>query len=177
VPIWRIWRKNRQRIVPGKWLNSLKEEESKHNTTAALREGQSRRPIGSAVKRKTSKTPTDKTDRTPVKISQRLKPVLTKPPRAPGWVSSRPGRPSSVMSACTTRPPAIGTISKRPLRRSGLWVRRDGVRNSTRVAIGGRIGCRRVIWRKSGRATSPPRRASSRITRSRVRSARQGPRA
>jgi hypothetical protein len=64
VPIWRIWRKNRQRIVPGKWLNSLKEEESNHNTTAALREGQSRRLIGSAVKSKTPKTPADKTDKT-----------------------------------------------------------------------------------------------------------------
>jgi hypothetical protein len=73
VPIWRIWRKNRQRIVPGKWLNSLKEEESKHNTTAALREGQSRRPIGPAVKRKTPKTPTDKTDRTPRKNLPTLK--------------------------------------------------------------------------------------------------------
>jgi hypothetical protein len=73
VPIWRIWRKNRQRIVPGKWLNSLKEEESKHNTTAALREEQSRRPIGPAVKRKTPKTPTDKTDRTPRKNLPTLK--------------------------------------------------------------------------------------------------------
>ena len=48
--------------MPGKWLNSLKEE-SKH-TTAALREGQSRRPIGPATKRKTPKNLTDKTDRT-----------------------------------------------------------------------------------------------------------------
>jgi hypothetical protein len=63
VPIWRIWRKNRQCIVPSKWLNSLKEEESKH-TTAGLREGQSRRPIGPAAKRKTPKTCTDKTDKT-----------------------------------------------------------------------------------------------------------------
>ena len=74
------------------------------------------------------------------------------------------------MSACTTRPPASGTTSRRPLRRSGLWVRRDSVRNSTRVATGGRIGSRRVIWRKSGGAASPLRRASSRITRSSVRS-------
>jgi hypothetical protein len=50
--------------VHGKWLNSLKEDESKHNTTAALREGQSRRPIGPATKRKTPKTRADKTDRT-----------------------------------------------------------------------------------------------------------------
>jgi hypothetical protein len=50
--------------VPGEWLNSLKEEESKH-ITAALREGQSRRrPIGPAVKRKKPKNVTDKTDRT-----------------------------------------------------------------------------------------------------------------
>ena len=59
--------------MPGKWLNSLKEEESKHNTTAPLREGQSRRPIGPAVKRKTSETPTDKTDRTPRKNLPTLK--------------------------------------------------------------------------------------------------------
>jgi hypothetical protein len=64
VAIWRIWRKNGQCILPGKWLNSLKEEESKHNTAAALREGQSRRPIGPAAKRKTPKNLTDKTDRT-----------------------------------------------------------------------------------------------------------------
>ena len=47
--------------MPGKWLNSLKEE-SKHTT--ALREGQSRRPIGPSAERKTPKTRTDKTDRT-----------------------------------------------------------------------------------------------------------------
>jgi hypothetical protein len=56
--------KNGQCILPGKWLNGLKEEESKHNTAAALREGQSRRPIGPAAKRKTPKNLTDKTDRT-----------------------------------------------------------------------------------------------------------------
>jgi hypothetical protein len=50
-------------MVPGKWLNSLKEEESKH-TTAALREGQSRLPIGPAAKRKTPKNLPDKSDRT-----------------------------------------------------------------------------------------------------------------
>ena len=55
--------KNGQCILPGKWLNGLKEEESKHNTTT-LREGQSRRPIGPAAKRKTPKNLTDKTDRT-----------------------------------------------------------------------------------------------------------------
>ena len=49
--------------MPSKWLNSLKEEESKH-TTAGLREVQSRRPIGPAAKLKTPKTRTDKTDRT-----------------------------------------------------------------------------------------------------------------
>ena len=59
--------------MPGKWLNSLKEEESKNNTTAASREGQSRRPIGPAVKRKTPKPPTDKTDRTPRKNLPTLK--------------------------------------------------------------------------------------------------------
>jgi hypothetical protein len=46
--------KNRQCIVPGKWLNILKEE-SKH-TTAAVREGQSRRPLGPVAKRKRLKT-------------------------------------------------------------------------------------------------------------------------
>ena len=56
--------KNGQCILPGKWLNGLKEEESKHNTAAALREGQSRRPLGPAAKRKTPKNLTDKTDRT-----------------------------------------------------------------------------------------------------------------
>jgi hypothetical protein len=50
--------------VSGEWLNSLKEEENKHNTAAALREGQNRRPIGPAAKHKTSKNLADKTDRT-----------------------------------------------------------------------------------------------------------------
>jgi hypothetical protein len=31
--------KNRRYIVSGEWLNSLKEEESKHNAATALREG------------------------------------------------------------------------------------------------------------------------------------------
>jgi hypothetical protein len=48
--------------VPGKWLNSLKEESN--HTTAGLREGQSRPPIGPTAKRKTYKNRTDKTDRT-----------------------------------------------------------------------------------------------------------------
>ena len=48
--------------MPSKWLNRLKEE-SKH-TTAALREGQSRRRIGPAAERKTPKNLPDKTDRT-----------------------------------------------------------------------------------------------------------------
>ncbi len=51
--------------MPGEWLNSLKEEESKHNTTAALREGQYRHPLGPAEKPKTPITPTDKTDKNP----------------------------------------------------------------------------------------------------------------
>jgi hypothetical protein len=50
--------------VPGEWLNSLKEEESKHNTAAALREDRSRRPIGPPAKHKMPKNLTDKTDRT-----------------------------------------------------------------------------------------------------------------
>ena len=50
--------------MPGEWLNSLKEEESKHNTAAALREGQSRRPIGPPAKHKTPINRTDKTDKT-----------------------------------------------------------------------------------------------------------------
>jgi hypothetical protein len=51
--------------VPGSWLNSLKEEESKHNTAAALREGQYRHPSGPAEKPKTPINRPDKTDKTP----------------------------------------------------------------------------------------------------------------
>jgi len=51
--------------VPGEWLNSLKEEESKHNTAAALREARSRRPIGPAAKHKTPRNLPSKTSKTP----------------------------------------------------------------------------------------------------------------
>jgi hypothetical protein len=64
--------------VPGKWLNGLKEEESKH-TTAALHEGQSLRPIGPTAKRKTPKNLTDKTDRTHHKNLPTLKTRTDKP--------------------------------------------------------------------------------------------------
>jgi hypothetical protein len=50
--------------VPGEWLNSLKQGESKHNTAAALRESQNRRPTGPVAKHKTPTTRTDKTDKT-----------------------------------------------------------------------------------------------------------------
>jgi hypothetical protein len=50
--------------VPGEWLNSLKEEESKHNT-AALREARSRRPIGPATRHKTPRNPPSETSKTP----------------------------------------------------------------------------------------------------------------
>ena len=50
--------------MPGEWLNSLKEEESKYNT-AALREARNRRPIGPAAKHKTSKNHPSKTSKTP----------------------------------------------------------------------------------------------------------------
>ena len=170
--------------MASRWLDTLKGE-TKH-TTAALREGQSYRSLGPPAKPKASANPPSKTSETTnghqvegKNLQTPEKPTVktSKLPSPPSWGSSRPGRPSSVMSACTTRPPESGTTSRRPLRRSGLWVRRDGVRISTRVATGGRIGCRRVIWRISGRATSPPRRASSRIIQSRVRSARRGLRA
>ena len=62
--------------MPGKWLNRLKEE-SKH-TTAALREGQGRRPIGPAAKRKTPKNLTDKTDRTHCRNLPTLKTLTDK---------------------------------------------------------------------------------------------------
>lgn len=50
--------------MPGEWLNSLKEEESKYNT-AALREARNRRPIGPAAKHKTLKNHPSKTSKTP----------------------------------------------------------------------------------------------------------------
>src|SRR5215213_6328024 len=70
-----------------------------------------------------------------VKISHHLKPVLTKltePPRTTNWGLSRPGRSSSVTSACVTPRLENGGTSGRPTRRGGLWVRRGGARNSTR---------------------------------------------
>jgi hypothetical protein len=63
--MWHVCRKKRDTIVPGEWLSSLKEEERKHNTAAALREARNRRPIGPAAKHETPKSLTDKTDRTP----------------------------------------------------------------------------------------------------------------
>jgi hypothetical protein len=169
--------------VASRWLDTLKEE-SKHTT--ALREVQSRQWIGPLAKSKvpvnlpskTSKTTKghqveDKNLQSPEKPT--VKTSKTPEPAQLGLVATWSGEFGYV--SLHDRPPAGGTTSRRPLRQSGLWVRRDGVRNSTGVATGGRIGCRRVIWRRSGRATSPPRRASSRTTRSRVRSARRGPRA
>jgi hypothetical protein len=164
--------------VASRWLDTLKGE-SKH-TTAALREGQSRQSIGPPAKPKAPANPPSKTSKTtnghevvgnnlqtPEKLT--VKTSKTPEPAQLGLIAAW----SAEFGYVSLHDPT----TRRPLRRSGLWVRRDSVRNSTRVATGGRIGCRRVIWRISGRATSPPRRASSRITRSRVRSARRGPRA
>ena len=52
--------------MPGEWLKSLKEEESKHNTAAALREGQNRHAARPDKKPESSITCTDKTDKTPL---------------------------------------------------------------------------------------------------------------
>jgi hypothetical protein len=49
--------------VASRWLDTLKEEESKH-TTAALREGQSRRSIGPRAKPKVRVNPPSKTSKT-----------------------------------------------------------------------------------------------------------------
>jgi hypothetical protein len=49
--------------VAGRWLDTLKEEESKRTSTA-LREGQSRRPIAPVAKRKTPVNPPSKTSKT-----------------------------------------------------------------------------------------------------------------
>jgi hypothetical protein len=49
--------------VASRWLDTLKEEERKH-TTAALREGQSRRSIGPHAKPKAPVTPPSKTSKT-----------------------------------------------------------------------------------------------------------------
>ena len=51
--------------MPGEWLKSLKEEESKHNTASALREGQSLHRIGPAENPKTPINPPSKTSKTP----------------------------------------------------------------------------------------------------------------
>lgn len=51
--------------MPSKWLSALKEEESKHNTAAALRESQSRHGDRPDEKPKTPINRPDKTDRTP----------------------------------------------------------------------------------------------------------------
>ena len=48
--------------MASRWLDTLKEEESKHTT--ALREGQSRRPIAPVAKRKTPVNPPSKTSKT-----------------------------------------------------------------------------------------------------------------
>ncbi len=51
--------------MPSKWLSVLKEEESKHNTTAALRESQNSHGTRPQKKPKTPINATDKTDKTP----------------------------------------------------------------------------------------------------------------
>jgi hypothetical protein len=56
--------------VPSKWLNSLKQEESKHNTAAALRERHNRQPIGPGEKPTTPINPASKTSKTSPENSQ-----------------------------------------------------------------------------------------------------------
>ena len=51
--------------MASKWLNDLKEEESIHNTAAALRERQNRHPVGPAEKLKTPINPPSETSKTP----------------------------------------------------------------------------------------------------------------
>ncbi len=51
--------------MPSKWLSALKEEESKHNTAAALRESQNSHRTRPHEKSKTPINATDKTDKTP----------------------------------------------------------------------------------------------------------------
>jgi hypothetical protein len=51
--------------VPGEWLGALKEEESKHNTAAALRVGQNRHAARPDEKPEPPTNRTDKTDKTP----------------------------------------------------------------------------------------------------------------
>ncbi len=69
--------------MPSKWLNSLKEEENRHNTAAALREGQGRRTTGPVGKRKTPKNLTDKSDRTHRKKLPTLKTRTDKTDKTP----------------------------------------------------------------------------------------------
>lgn len=56
---------NRRYIVPGRWLEALKEEESKHNTAAALREEVPSERIGGDEKDKTPVNLLSKTSKTP----------------------------------------------------------------------------------------------------------------
>jgi hypothetical protein len=66
VTIQGVWRKKVVHTMTNRWLGSLKEGESKHNTAAALREGQNRHAVGPAAKLKTPINRTDKTDKTPI---------------------------------------------------------------------------------------------------------------
>ncbi len=62
--------------MPSKWLSALKEEESKHNTAAALRESQNSHRTRPHEKSKTPINATDKTDKT---IRENLSTLITRP--------------------------------------------------------------------------------------------------
>ncbi len=62
--------------MPSKWLSALKEEESKHNTAAALRESQNSHGTRPQEKPKTPINATDKTDKT---ICENLSTLITRP--------------------------------------------------------------------------------------------------
>jgi hypothetical protein len=64
VTIQGVWWEKVVHTMTNRWLDSLKGEESKHNTAATLREGQNRHAVGPAAKLKTPLNRTDKTDKT-----------------------------------------------------------------------------------------------------------------
>ncbi len=67
--------------MTNKWIDALKEEASKHNATAALREMVSPRVVGPEEKLKTPECRTDKTDKTTNRHKPGVKNLRTPKPR------------------------------------------------------------------------------------------------
>ena len=109
--------------MPSKWLNSLKEEESKHNTAAALRESQNRRAARPDETSKTLITPTDETDKTP-RVN------LPTPITHPDKTDKTPNKQDVEAEKLKTRQPSPSETSK-TIREEKLRAFKESVRKAT----------------------------------------------